>query len=148
MDNLVIIVPNKFNITSGRHKIALSSEFPKLNFVFKTEVPTSTEEIGYLLEQNVEKILQKSEASSSYQQDAKEFQSKIAKRAFQIVLLIYIPTLLVFFGIILSILLDPAASETDAGLGPGLVLIFLIGIGLCFLPNFKRRILGKKKRRD
>ena len=145
VENLVIFVPNKFNIATGKHKIALSSEVPEFKFVFKTEVLTSTEEIEFPTEQNVEKILQKSESLASYQQDAIEFQSKIVKRAYQIVLLVYLPTLLIFIGINLFILLDPIARQVDAGLGPGLTLIFLICIGICFLPNFKRRILGKKK---
>lgn len=145
IENLVIIVPNKFNIATGKHKIALSSKVPEFKFVFKTDVLTSTEEIEFSTEQNVEKILQKSESLASYQQDAIEFQSKIVKRAFQIVLLVYLPTLLIFIGINLSILLDPIARQVDAGLGPGLTLIFLICIGLCFLPNFKRRILGRQK---
>jgi len=145
VENLAIIVPNKYNITSGKHKIALSSVFPKFNFVFKMIISTSTEEIEFPSELHIEKILQKSESSASYQQDARESQNKLVKRAFQIVLLVYIPILLIFFGITLSIMLDPAARQTDAGLGPGLVLIFLIGIGLIFLPNFKRGILGKKK---
>ncbi len=80
IENLVIIVPNKFNIATGKHKIALSSKVPEFKFVFKTDVLTSTEEIEFPTEQNVEKILQKSESLGSYQQDAIEFQSKIVKR--------------------------------------------------------------------
>jgi len=149
-ENLVIIVPNKFNITSGKHKITLNSEVPKLNVVFKTEVPTSTEEIVFPPEQNVEKILQKSESLASYEQDAEEFQNKIVNIGFIIVLLIYLPPLLYFFGLFLFLLLDPGARVADAGLGPGITLIVLIGIGICFLPNFKKRMkrsisLRKKK---
>ena len=145
MKNLVIIVPNRFNITSGKHKINLNSVAPKFNFVFKSEVLTSTEEVGFNTEQNFEKIIQQPESLAIYQQDAREFQSKIAKRAFQIVLLVYIPTVLIMFGFILIILLDPAASQTDAGLGPGITLIFLICIGICLLPNFKRKVSGRIK---
>ena len=145
MENLAIIVPNKYNITSGKHKIALSSVFPKFNFVFKMIISTSTEEIEFPSELHIEKILQKSESSAFYQQDARESQNKLANRVFLIVLLFYLPTLFVFLGIFISLLLDPVAHQTDAGLGPGLTLIFLICIGICFLPNFKKRILGRKK---
>ena len=144
VENLDIIVPNKHNITIGKHKIDLRTETPKFRYVFKAEVSASTEEIEFPSESHIEKIQQLSESSASNQQDAKEFQNKIAKRGLQIVLLIYLPVVIIFSGINLFLLLDPAASQTDAGLGPFLTLIFLILIGLCFLPNFKRRILGKK----
>ena len=104
----------------------------------------STEEIESPTEQHIEKILQQSESVASYQQEAKEFQSKIAKRGFQIVLLVYLPVVLIFIGINLFLLLDPTARQTDAGLGPFITLLFLIFIGLCLLPNFKKRILGRK----
>jgi len=149
VENLVIIVPNKFNITSGKHKIALSSKVPKFDYVFKTEVPTSTEEIVFPPEQNVEKILQKSESLASYVQDAEEFQNKFIKIGFIIVLSIYLPFVLYYFVICLSLSLDPVARQVDAGLGPCIVLIFLIGTGICFIPNFKKRmkrtISGRKK---
>ena len=145
VENLDIIVPNKFKITSGKYKIDLRTETPKFRYVFKADVSTSTDEIEFPPEQQIEKILQQSESVAYNQQDAREFQSKIVKRGFQIVLLIYLPVVLIFFGITLFLLLDPAASQTDAGLGPFITLIFLIFVGLCFLPNFKRRILGRKK---
>ena len=149
-ENLVIIVPNKFNITSGKHKITLNSEVPKLNVVFKTEVPTSTEEIVFPPEQNVEKILQKSESLASYVQDAEEFQNKFIKIGFIIILLFYLPSLLYYFVICLSLSLDPVARQVDAGLGPCFLLIFFIGFGICLLPNFKKRmkriVLGRKKK--
>ena len=145
VENLDIIVPNKFNITSGKYKIDLRTEAPKFRYVFKAEVLATTENIEFPSEKHIEKILQQSESSASHQQEAKEFQNKIAKRGLQIVLLIYLPVVLIFFGITLFLLLDPVARQTDAGLGPFITLIFLIFIGLCFLPNFKRRIVGKKK---
>lgn len=149
VENLVIIVPNRFNITSGKHKIDLSSKVPKFNYVFKMEVPASTEEIVFRPEQNVEKILQKSESLASYVQDAEEFQNKFIKIGFIIVLSIYLPIVLYYFVICLSLSLDPVARQVDAGLGPYFLLIFFIGFGICFLPNFKKRmkriILGRKK---
>jgi len=149
VENLVIIVPNKFNVTSGKHKVDLSSEVPKFNYVFKTEVPTSTEEIVFRPEQNIEKILQKQESLASYVQDAEEFQNKFIKIGFIIILLFYLPPLLYYFVICLSLSLDPGARVADAGLGPCIVLIFLIGTGICFIPNFKKRmkrtISGRKK---
>jgi len=93
----------------------------------------------------LKKILQESESVAYSQQEAKKFQDKFANRVFLIVLLFYLPTLFVFLGIFISLSLDPVAHQTDAGLGPGLTLIFLICIGICFLPNFKKRILGRKK---
>jgi len=96
IENLVIIVPNRFKITSGKHKIDLRTETPKFRYVFKAEVSASTEDLELPSEQHIEKILQQSEPSASYQQDAKEFQSKIAKRGLQIVLLIYLPVVLIF----------------------------------------------------
>jgi len=148
VENLVIFVPNKFNITSGKHKITLSSKVPKFNFVFKTEVPTFIEEIVFPPEQNVEKILQKSDSLASYQQDAIALQNKIVKIGFIIVLSVYLPFLLYFFAICLSLSLDPAARQVDAGLGPCFLLIFFIGMGICVLPNFKRIILRSYTRRD
>lgn len=150
VENLVIIVPNKFNITSGKHKIALSSKVPKFDYVFKTEVPTSTEEIVFPPEQNVEKILQKSESLASYEQDAEEFQNKFIKIFFIIILLVYLPPLLYYFVICLSLSLGPVARQVDAGLGPCFLLIFFIGLGICVFPNFKKRmkrsIIGRKKK--
>jgi len=144
LENLIIIVPNRFKITSGKHKIDLRTETPKFRFVFKAIVSASTMELEFPTEQHFEKILQQSESLASYQQDAKEFQSKFVKWSFLIVLLIYLPMVFIFLGIFISLSLDPVARQTDAGLGPGLTLIFLICIGIFFLPNFKRRILGRK----
>lgn len=144
MENLDIIIPNKFNIRSGKHKIDLRTETPKFRFVFKAEVSTSTYDIEFPAEPQIEKILQQSESGAYSQQEAKKFQDKFANRVFLIVLLFYLPILFVFLGIFISLSLDPVARQTDAGLGPGLALIFIICIGIFFLPTFKKRILGRK----
>ena len=127
-----IITPNIYKIGEGKHKITLINQ--KNKFTFHTRILHFDDEIKFPTQSQVEMIKQQIKPSTLKEQEIRSYFSKVRKIVFLVVILLYLGVGLYFFSILLPALLDPLASQFDAGLGPGLALGIWIFLGFFLIP--------------
>jgi hypothetical protein len=129
---LSIISPNIYKIGEGKHKITLI--YQKNKFTFHTRILHFDDEINFPAQSQVEIIKQQVKPFALKEQEIKRYFSKLRKIIFLVIISMYLGVCLYFFLLLLPALLDPLASEFDAGLGPGLALGIWIFLGLFLIP--------------
>jgi len=127
-----IISPNIYKIREGKHKITLV--YKKNKFSFRSEILQFDDEIIFPVQSQVEIIKQQLKLPALKEQEIKNYFSKARKIVFLVVILLYLGVGLFFFSLLLPALLDPLASQYDAGLGPGLALGIWIILGFVLIP--------------
>lgn len=127
-----IISPNIYKIREGKHKITLV--YKKNKFSFHSEILQFDDEIIFPVQSQVEIIKQQLKLPALKEQEIRTYFNKARKIVFLVVILLYLGVGLYFFILLLPALLDPLASQYDAGLGPGLALGIWIILGLVLIP--------------
>lgn len=127
-----IISPNIYKIGEGKHKIKLINQ--KTKFSFNTKILRFEDEIKFPAQSQVEIIKQQIKPPALNEEEIKRYFSKVRKIIFLVVILMYLGVGIYFFSLLLPALLDPTASQYDAGLGPGLALGIWIILGFLLIP--------------
>ncbi|MBY9012778.1 MAG: hypothetical protein KGD70_10430 [Candidatus Lokiarchaeota archaeon] len=127
-----IITPNIYKIGEGKHKITLINQ--KNKFTFYTRILRFDDEIKFPAQSQFEIIKQQVKPLALKEQEIRRYFNKVRKIIFLVVILMYLGVCLYFFSLLLPALLDPFASQFDAGLGPGLALGIWIFLGLFLIP--------------
>lgn len=127
-----IITPNIYKIGEGKHKITL--KYQKNKFTFYTSILCFDDEIKFPAQSQVEIIKQHVKPPALKEEEIKRYFSNLRKIVFLVVILLYLGVGLYFFSLLLPALLDPLASQFDAGLGPGAALGIWIFLGFFLIP--------------
>ena len=127
-----IISPNIYKIGEGKHKITLI--YQKNKFRFQTEILRFDDEIKFPGQSQVEIVKQQKMSSVLNEQEVEKYFSNVRKIAFLVIILLYLGVGLFFFSLLLLALLNPLASQYDAGLGPGSALGIWVFLGFFLIP--------------
>lgn len=64
----------------------------------------------------------------------------------KIVLGVYLIVGLIFWGLLISVIFTPTTTETDAALGPVIVLFIWVIEGICIIPKIIKRHFNQMKK--
>jgi len=145
LKKIAIIIPNNYNIEPGKHKVTIKIRDLKNKFTFKTEITTAPEDFEYPSQTWIDRIQEQTPYFNKKQQEAKDSFNKIKKNIAIVLYSVYFAVGLFLFGLILLVILDPVARQTDAGLGPAITLVIWICTGFWLLPSIYMNLLKKKK---
>lgn len=145
LKTIAIIIPNSYNIESGKHKVTVKIRDLKNNFTFKTEITSAPEDIEYPSQSWIDRIQEQTPYFNKKQQEAEYSFNKIKRNMAIVLFSVYFAVGLFLFGLILLVIVDPVARQTDAGLGPAITLVIWICTGSWLLPSIYMNLLKKKK---
>lgn len=145
LKKIALLIPNIYNIEPGKHKVTLKIRDLKNKFTFKTEITTAPEDFEYPSQSWIDRIQKQTPYFNKKQQEAEESFNKIKRNIAIVLFSVYFALGSFLFGLILLVIVDPVARQTDAGLGPAITLVIWICTGFWLLPSIYVNLLKKKK---